>query len=200
MRALAAGLVVLAATSIISVVQPRTHAVAFAGNALACGVERWPAKTLADPGSRFVRLHPRKSSVRTLVLADKAVGLAGVRGLGVEQRTYRLRVRLVEVAQEADGDFHLVIADAKSGATMIAEFPAKQCTHGALRGTRAKMERARVAFVRACGFAPNGSFRHLSGTATIVGVGFFDFLHRQRGHAPNGVELHPVLRFNGRCR
>ena len=27
----------------------------------------------------------------------------------------------------------------------------------------------------------------------ISGVGFFDYLHGQRGVAPNGIELHPVL-------
>ena len=38
-----------------------------------------------------------------------------------------------------------------------------------------------------------------AGTATIDGVGFFDRLHGQAGVAPNGIELHPVLRFSGRC-
>ena len=33
--------------------------------------------------------------------------------------------------------------------------------------------------------------------AVVVGVAFFDFLHRQTGVAPNGIELHPVLGF--RC-
>jgi hypothetical protein len=28
---------------------------------------------------------------------------------------------------------------------------------------------------------------------SIVGVGFFDVIHGQRGVAPNGIELHPVL-------
>jgi len=27
----------------------------------------------------------------------------------------------------------------------------------------------------------------------ITGVGFFDYLHRQRGVALNGIKLHPVL-------
>ena len=27
----------------------------------------------------------------------------------------------------------------------------------------------------------------------VTGVGFFDYLHGQRGVAPNGIELHPVL-------
>ena len=27
----------------------------------------------------------------------------------------------------------------------------------------------------------------------ITGVGFFDYIHGERGVAPNGIELHPVL-------
>jgi hypothetical protein len=56
------------------------------------------------------------------------------------------------------------------------------------------MSRARAAFVAACG-APTTSFRRLSGTATITGVGFFDQIHGQEGAAPNGIEFHPVVAF-----
>ncbi len=31
-------------------------------------------------------------------------------------------------------------------------------------------------------------------SVSVVGVGFFDFLHGQTGAAPNGIELHPVLK------
>ena len=31
-------------------------------------------------------------------------------------------------------------------------------------------------------------------TIIVTGVGFFDFLHGQTGAAPNGIELHPVLK------
>jgi hypothetical protein len=45
------------------------------------------------------------------------------------------------------------------------------------------------------------SFTQLKGEATIRGVGFFDFLHGQTGVAPNGIELHPVLKFtNATCQ
>jgi hypothetical protein len=33
----------------------------------------------------------------------------------------------------------------------------------------------------------------------IKGVGFWDEIHGQTGVAPNGIELHPVLRFRGTC-
>ena len=104
--------------------------------------------------------------------------------------------KLVEMRIEDDLDINLVIADpARSGVTMIAAFPNASCTRGATPKARAKMSRARAAFVAACG-APTTSFQELSGTATITGVGFFDKTHGQEGAAPNGVELHPVVAFN----
>jgi hypothetical protein len=52
------------------------------------------------------------------------------------------------------------------------------------------------AFERECLTLPRGSFVELRGSATLEGVGFFDFFHHQRGFAKsNGIELHPVLNF-----
>jgi hypothetical protein len=56
------------------------------------------------------------------------------------------------------------------------------------------MAQARADFKAACGTPPSRDFRNLTGTATVTGVGFFDFLHAG-DQAPNGIELHPVLRF-----
>lgn len=56
---------------------------------------------------------------------------------------------------------------------------------------------ARAALKEACGDVPakTGSLWTLQGTATIVGVAFFDPIHGQGGVAQNGIELHPVLQF-----
>jgi hypothetical protein len=61
------------------------------------------------------------------------------------------------------------------------------------------MQAARLAFIRACGLPPSSDFKRLRGTATITGVGFFDYQHGQTGVAPNAIELHPVLGFKGAC-
>jgi hypothetical protein len=112
----------------------------------------------------------------------------------VERTTYRVRARLVETRREDDQDYHLVISDLRHRAqTMIVEFPALNCTRHARR--RKQMTAARAAFVRACGIPSSSSFTSLRGTATITGVGFFDFIHGQTGVAPNGIELHPILSF-----
>jgi hypothetical protein len=58
------------------------------------------------------------------------------------------------------------------------------------RSKKAKqMGSARAAF----GTPPRSGFAHLSGQATITGVGFFDGIHGQVGVAINGIELHPLL-------
>jgi hypothetical protein len=158
-----------------------------------CGIERWSVKTLADHAGRTLSLSPEATTIRAL--RKKAVpGYLGLRrGRGVERTTFRVHAKLVEMKLEDDSDIHLVIADpTRTGATMIAEFPAKSCTVGATPKARTKMNRARTALVAACG-APTGSFRTLNGTATISGVGFFDQIHGQTGVAPNGIELHPVV-------
>ncbi len=160
-------------------------------------MERWAVKTLADPGTRKVNFHPRKTTISALRRLTPTQTYS--RATGVERRTYRIRARLVEAKLEQDEDFHLVVADPRHRSrTMIVEFPASNCTRHSLK--RTQMRRARRAFINACGRPSSSSFTHLQGKATITGVGFFDFNHGQTGIAPNAIELHPVLRFSkARC-
>jgi hypothetical protein len=104
-----------------------------------------------------------------------------------------VRARLIEMKIEEDRDVHLVIASPTTGRTMIAEMPSSTCTHGASAAARSQMSRRRRALYAAYGTAST-SWHRLSGTATIDGVGFFDARHGQTGVAPNGIEVHPVLR------
>jgi hypothetical protein len=162
-----------------------------------CGVERWAVKTLADPAGRRLSLSPKPTTIRAL-RKKQVPGYVGLRrSRGVERTTFRVRASLVEMKLEDDSDIHLVIADPSNRrATMIAELPNPSCTVGASLKARAKMRQARKAFTAACG-SPSTSFKRLSGTATVSGVGFFDQIHGQKGVAPNGIELHPVVSFTG---
>jgi hypothetical protein len=139
------------------------------------------------------------STVAKLSRFKVHVGLGGVRGAGVEQHVYRLKVDLISMKQEDDLDFHVVVADPVSGEEMIVEFTKPSCALGALPSVRKRMKRAREAFVKACGFPGDFAFRPLHGKATVTGAAFFDRLHHQNGVAPNGIELHPVLTFVGQC-
>lgn len=161
----------------------------------ACGVERWPEKTLQDKRARRVSFTPVRTTVDRLRRKVVRRDSQGYRQGPVETTTYRVRARLVSAKSEDDGDIHLVIASlTHRDRTMIVEFPSAECISRASAAARRKMRAAHDAFDRLVGGA-SGSFRSLSGIATIDGVGFFDFIHGQTGVAPNGIELHPVTRF-----
>ena len=112
---------------------------------------------------------------------------------------YELKVWVVDATLTAykfendpetgDSDYHLVLAD-ESGNTIIAEIPFPDCVRDDSPFFEAISE-ARDKFDAA--FQATGDFQDTSTPVRVVGVGFFDFHHGQRGVAPNAVELHPVL-------
>jgi hypothetical protein len=162
-----------------------------------CGTERWAVKTLTDPDASKVNMRSHTSTVDTLrALPKPHVSMHTPRMAGTEHQTFRIDALLVAMKLEADSDIHVEIADPKHPShTMIAEFPDSGCTHGASASARRKMSATRRALVLACGNPGTTKFRRLGGEATLTGVGFFDVIHGQRGVAPNGIELHPVLGF-----
>jgi hypothetical protein len=167
-----------------------------ASAAAECGVERWPVKTLSDKRVNRVDFHPHDSSIGRLRKKDAPhVGSDTPRIDGMETTNYRVRARLIEFKLEEDKDIHLVIGLPSSPEkTMIVEFPDITCPGARRSPKKTQMARARSALVAACGQPSSSSFHQLQGTATVTGVGFFDILHGQTGVAPNGIELHPVLR------
>lgn len=176
-------------------VSPRGHgAVRVPSLAARCGIERWPVKTLTDRDAGSVRLVPVATSVRALRRVPTQ-HLTAARLPGVERHVYRVHARLVAAKAEADSDVHLILADPRTGGTMIAELPSASCTLGAPTALRARMAAARAAFDRTCGVAST-HYVDLHGSATVTGVGFLDFAQGQRGVAPNAIELHPVLGFS----
>jgi hypothetical protein len=168
---------------------------AAAPSALACGIERWPEKTLQDRRAELVNFTPKPIGVQALRRKRVRRDPEGFRRAPVETTVYRVRARLIGVRAEDDGDVHLVISSLTNRRrTMIVEIPSADCIARASRTARRKMRAARRSFERVCG-PPSDTFQTLRGTATIDGVGFFDFIHGQTGIAPNGIELHPVTRF-----
>ena len=163
---------------------------------ITCGEERWPVKTLSDHDAPRVNLTPVPASVAGLLaLPTPARRPANFRVAPVELTTYSLSAQVVEFKIEDDRDVHLVIADLDNpGATMIVEFPDATDCKGAVGSVEAElMRRSRADLIASFGQPSQVRFRPLQGYAAISGVGFFDFLHGQRGVAPNGIELHPVL-------
>jgi hypothetical protein len=167
--------------------------------ALTCGVERWDVKTLQDAAASRIDFAPRSTTIGDLVRLS-ATDSKGERMRPTEFRVFEINARLVEAKLEDDSDIKVVVADSRTGATMIVEFPNPGCARDADASARTSMRRAREDFVAACG-PPRTSYRRLSGTAVVSGVAFFASMHGQRGVAPNGIELHPALSFRSTaCR
>ena len=156
-----------------------------------CGVERWPVKTLTDADVSKVKFTPvHTATVGYLGSLARAPGGQSSRG-PLETRVYAVSARLARVKRESDSDYHLVLTAA--GKSMIAEMPFSSCDVGASH--RTQMTGARTSLENALGGPVGSSWHYASNRVRVVGVLFFDFAHRQTGHAANYVELHPVIGF-----
>jgi hypothetical protein len=99
-----------------------------------------------------------------------------------ELTIYRLSGIVEHIRLEDDRDWHLILSDPTDAShTMIVEIPDPQCVEGTNYGSA--YQSARDALRR----VPR------RGLVEVIGVGFFDFIHTQRGISRNGFELHPVL-------
>jgi hypothetical protein len=176
--------------------------------------ERWVVKTAADPDAQALTgQNPTATTVAQLrALAVPAQLPPDGRSEGAEKTVWQITATLQAYRREADGDYHLVIAD-DQGSTMIAEIP----NPGDITSPSyfaAQIANARTAFddhfqitedVSAASapaaMAPGGGpqFQQISVPVTVTGLGYFDFNHGQLGVAPNAIELHPVINivFNG---
>lgn len=107
----------------------------------------------------------------------------------VETSVYRIAdVTLTGIQLASDGDYELFLQDAK-GNRMVAESPDPRCLHeSALTARAAAAHRALEQR-----YHPALVPKPLNEAVSVTGVGFFDFVLDEPGHAPNGIELHPLL-------
>jgi hypothetical protein len=147
---------------------------------LLCGVERWSVKTFSDADKAKVNLTRRYRTVKQLNKLVRAKKRPQNRRVAGELSVYRVTATVTATINEDDGDVHLVLTGA-DGSTMIAEAPEPACSVHSRN--RTAINKARLA---AQDIVPGDK-------VIAAGVGFFDFAHKQTGHATNYLELHPLL-------
>lgn len=159
-----------------------------------CGSERWPVKTLQDKSVSEIHFAPQQTTIHALREPEQPKDLRTINPylrLEAEKQVYTVQALLIGFKREADGDYHLVLADpVDRKKTMIAEIPSPKCAN---KKYQAQFEAA-AKFVESVAHA-TATFKTLDKpvSVTVTGVFFFDFIHGQTGVAPNGAELHPVL-------
>jgi len=161
--------------------------------AVTCGEWRWPVKTGSDTDRHTVSRRVEVTSIRYLRSRAAPSSFAGHqdrRFRGAERHTWQLTTRLTQYREEDDGDIHLVIKNS-SGNKMIAEIPLGHCVSSRSLWKR-QIASARAAFTRHLHVTT--SWHYVNRKITLQGLGFFDEIHDVTGQAPNGIELHPVIR------
>ncbi|MEA2465728.1 MAG: hypothetical protein QOJ98_3475 [Acidobacteriota bacterium] len=153
-----------------------------------CGGERWPVKIATDPDAGAVVAAPITTTISTLHSFPPMRPLPQDRRVPpIETTTYSVTATLTEYKVDLDGDYHLILSD-DLGRTVVARIPSPACLNGSRFATQ--IAGARRAFEAR--FVPTSEFQRAMVPIEVRGVGFFAFLHGQRGMAPNGIELHPV--------
>jgi hypothetical protein len=151
---------------------------------------------------------------------DIPLGIRGSSRQPAESVLYLIkRATFQGFKEESDHDYHLVIGDPQTGETMVMEIPDPNCAHPKFRSN---FQLARLEVQQSLRL--NRTFKQGAMTwfskpliVDVEGVGFFDSIHGRHlevggthktrgatspghwvkgetGAAPNGIELHPVLR------
>lgn len=158
------------------------------------GVSRWDVKTLTDKDASLINKKAIHTTITDLIKFDpgKSIRLKTPR-FGIEFNTYEITCKIKYWIREDDGDLHLVLVDVKdSTKTMIGEIPNLSCDSIAVKTNKNNKN-----FVSAeQEFLKYALKKHMvkDGVYQVKGIGFFDKKHGQKGLAPNGIEIHPILK------
>jgi hypothetical protein len=160
-----------------------------------CGVKRWSVKTLSDVDTshiNFSRTVP--SSVHRQINLQRPIASPNSR-LESEDTVYSIFCNIICFKKEKDDkDIHLVIEDPITHETMVAELISSQCS-SVLHTSRYEQFKALEEWFTAQVHKPTSKFYYLPQPLPvhITGIGFYDFVHGQKGMASNGREIHPIL-------
>ena len=161
----------------------------------ACGVLRWPVKTMSDADAGAVNRTPSGATLATLrAFPAPTVRPQDGRANAIEKTEFGVSGNIIKWGLESDGDFHIVLANASDPSqTIVLEVPDTTCVTGAAKDVRDSIAVVRQEVVRTLGPPSVGlTALKVPVPVTATGVGFFDLGHAT-GHPPNAFELHPLL-------
>lgn len=158
------------------------------------GTERWDVKVLADPEESQIDFSPLATTVNWLRKQNVHRTAGDASRQGIEFKTYEVKCYIKFYKKEDDGDIHIVICDTKTGTkTMIAEVPGIDCSLVSQSGFKDQFKAVwKVIDDNTTGHSGNEYYMKKK-KYTIDAVAFMDFDHNQTGHAPNDLELHPII-------
>lgn len=150
------------------------------------GVERWSVKTLSD--NRPIDTNYIETTIHDLNLIPPPGKIYyNTPRLNLEEQTFAITCKVIEIKSEQDGDLHLIVADTSAPfETMILEI-IKPSEASAKYYQQLKVVRNRVLYLR-------NKNKLIGKNFTFMGVAFYDLPHNQKGKSLSNLELHPVLK------
>lgn len=163
-----------------------------------CGDYRYDYKILIDDaGLTLFNKRGVKSSIGELVAIPRpSKEQMHNRRADQEKRIVTVTAFITACGKEDDRDYHLILKSLNGEETLIAEIPDPTCEKlKGFPGLREDFTAAR-SFVEQNIDSTPGAISPLSVPLKVVvkGAVFFDKTAHGNGHAPNGIEIHPILR------
>lgn len=166
-----------------------------------CGVFRWPIKTLTDETGKALLSIPASD-----ITFDKLVNIprpasyqkkspGDLFRYPAEQQPVKLKAKIVaHKIVSNDNDYHIVLIANDGGDSLIAEIPSPECDYiSADEDLSTYFSELRVLYDEIAGRPRKKGLQAVAPIEVeITGIPFFDMENHGKGHAPNGIELHPV--------
>lgn len=160
------------------------------------GVYRWNIKTATDAQAYLINSTPVKTNIGILSHLERP----GKKNKGnfrspAEMVKVVIPATIIGVGEEEDGDYHLIIISPDRKDTMIAEIPNPDLPPvNQFSNLQKDFSEART-FIQLYLTSQLGRVHYVLKPINvfITGLIFFDKLAHGKGHATNGVELHPVF-------
>jgi hypothetical protein len=164
-----------------------------------CGTERSDVKHLSDAEAKNINYKPVYCSLDSFLLFDNMIIPASFshkhfKRFPSEMQCYTVPCYIKFWQKEQDNDYHLVCCDSNYKNKFIAEVPSPECSESIRSGYAANYKSCRDLLDSL--FPLMYNFKHYNKFKIkffLTGILYHDYVHGQTGHAPKGLELHPVL-------
>jgi len=160
------------------------------------GSYRWDYKILIDPtGWPLINKQPKLKTIHSLINISRPTVLGKQR---TPYETWKVTITawVVMLGKEGDSDYHLVLTNQSRTDSLIAEIPDPSCDK--LKHFPALKDKYQIArdFVVNEIDDPHSSVDELPNPVKVKVTGFlfFDKMAHGKGHAKNGIEIHPITK------
>lgn len=167
-----------------------------------CGTWRWAVKTLTDAdGARILSAKAKVTTITDLA-AEKAPQKLSTRHnfdgrINGEQDKVLVDAVIIKCKLEPDKDYHLVLQDPNTNATIVSEIPSPNCDNLANSPElKARYKKLRAWIDSKINITTSMNEVDPPIEVQVEGVAFWDAPHGATGASDEGREIHPITDFN----